>query len=250
MINAVIVDDDKENIKLISRLIEINCSSLNILGTASTRKNAVDLINKVNPNLIFMDINLDGDNTGFDVLEAINQINVKVIFVTSFDKYAIKAFDYNTIAYIVKPINKVDLIMAVNKASQEIERQLFTNNGQINSLRNSLNGKSPEIIAIPTIKDIELIKIKDIVYMSSDSRYTNFVLKGEKRIMSSKNLGKYEKLIKGNFYRIHSKYYVNLDYLKKIHKSAGSSYCEMETGDLLTISQRKYSDFMRFLNLK
>ncbi|MFD1615296.1 LytR/AlgR family response regulator transcription factor [Gelatiniphilus marinus] len=248
MIEALIVDDEKENIELVTRLLKKNCPSINILGSANTKKDAVELINNLSPNLIFMDVNLDGNHTGFDVLEEIDQLDAKVIFITSFDKYAIKAFDYNTIAYIVKPIKKSDLIVAVNKATQEIERQTFTDGNQINALRHTLD--SPQIIAIPTIKDIELIKIKDIVYLSSDSRYTNFFLTGEKRIMSSKNLGKYEKSIQGNFYRIHSKYFVNLDYLKKIHKSAGSSYCEMETGDLLPISQRKYSDFMKFLQLK
>lgn len=248
MIEALIVDDEKENIELVTRLLKLHCSSINILGTASTKKEAVSLINKTKPNLIFMDVNLDGNHTGFDVLEEIDQLDAKVIFVTSFDKYAIKAFDYNAIAYIVKPIKKSDVIAAVNKVTQEIERQSYTETGKINALRNTLD--SPNIIAIPTIKDIELIKIKDIVYLSSDSRYTNFFLKEEKKLMSSKNLGKYEKLIQGNFYRIHSKYFVNLDYLKKIHKSAGSSYCEMETGDLLPISQRKYSDFMKFLQIK
>ena len=248
MIEAVIVDDEEENIKFVTRLLKMHCSSISVLGSAKTKKEAVDVINKTNPNLIFMDVDLDGGHTGFDVLEDIDQLDAKVIFITSFDKYAIKAFDYNTTAYIVKPIQKTDFIVAVNKATQEIERQSLTNGSQLNALRNSF--ETPQMIAIPTIKDIELIKIKDIVYLSSDSRYTNFFLKGDKHIMSSKNLGKYEKLIHGNFFRIHSKYYVNLDYLKKIHKSAGSSYCEMETGDLLAISQRKYSDFMKFLHLK
>ncbi len=250
MTRAVIIDDDEVNIKLITRLIEANCLSVNILGSSNTKDEAVELINQVNPNLIFMDINLDDNNTGFDVLEEVTQLDAKVIFVTSFDEFAIKAFNYNTIGYIVKPIEKSDFILAVNKAVKEIENQLYTKDGQLESLRNTLYSDLPQIVAVPTIKDIELIKIKNIIYLSSDSRYTHFFLKGGKRLMSSKNLGKYEKLIQGNFYRIHARYYVNLDYLYKIHKDAGCSYCEMETGDLLTISQRKYSDFMKFLNLK
>lgn len=250
MIKAVIIDDEEDNIKLITRLIKINCAHINILGSANTKKDAVSLINQTNPDLIFMDINLDGDNTGFDVLEEITQLNTKVIFVTSYNEFAIKAFNYNTIAYIVKPIKKVDLILAINKVTQDINNQLYTQYSQLKSLRNTSTPDFNQIIAVSTIRNIELVKVKNIIYLSSDSRYTHFFLKGGKHIISSKNLGKYEKLIQGNFYRIHAKYYVNIDYLRKIHKDGSSSYCEMETGDSLTISQRKYSDFMKFLHLK
>jgi two-component system LytT family response regulator len=249
MTRAVIIDDDEENVKLITRLIETNYLPINILGSSNTKDEAVALINQVNPNLIFMDINLDDNNTGFDVLEEVTQLDAKIIFVTSFNEFAIKAFNYNTIGYIVKPIEKSNFILAVNKAVKEIENHLYTKNSQLESLRNTLNYDTIQI-AVSSIKDIELVKLKNIIYLSSDSRYTHFFLKGGKRIMSSNNLGKYENLIQGNFFRIHAKYYVNLDFLHKIHKDAGSSYCEMKNGDLLTISQRKYSDFMKFLNLK
>ncbi len=250
MIRAVIIDDEQVNIKLIARLLKNNCMSVNILGVSNTKEEAVNLINQVSPNLIFMDVNLDASHTGFDVLEEINSLDAKVIFVTSHNEFAIKAFDYNTIAYLVKPIVKMDLIVAVNKAIQEIEDKSYTKNTQLQSLRESLNSDVRQIIAVPTVRDIELIKVKNIIYLSSDSRYTHFFIKGGKHIISSKNLGKYENLISGNFFRIHAKYFVNVDYLHKIHKEVGSSYCEMETGDLLTISQRKYSDFMKYLRLK
>lgn len=250
MTNAVIIDDDEDNIKLLKLLIKGSNLPVNILGSSSTKQEAVELINQSHPNLIFMDINLDKDNTGFDVLDEADQFDAKVIFITSHDNYAIKAFDYNAVAYITKPIEKMDLILAVNKAVTEIKKEEFTQSNQIKSLRDALNQESFQIIAVPTVKDIELIKVKDIIYLSSDGGYTNFFLKGGKHIVSSKNLAKYEKLIQGSFYRIHAKYFVNLNFINKIHKDSGAAYCEMETGDLLSVSQRKYPDFMKFLNLK
>ncbi|MBJ7882015.1 LytR/AlgR family response regulator transcription factor [Gelidibacter salicanalis] len=250
MIGAVIIDDEVENIKLIERLMKKECSTVNILGVSNTKSGAVELINKVRPNLIFMDVNLDAFYTGFDVLEQIEPLDAKVIFVTSYDEFAIKAFGYNTIAYIVKPINKTDLVMAVNKTITELEHKIYTKEAQLVSLRESINYDMRQIIAVTTINDIELIKVDNIIYLSSDSRYTHFYLKDGKHIISSRNLGKYESLISGNFFRIHAKYYVNVNYLHKIHKEMGSWYCEMETGELLTISQRKYADFLKFLRLK
>ena len=98
MIGAVIIDDEDVNIKLIERLIKKEFATINILGASSTKAGAVELINKVHPDLIFMDVSLDASNTGFDVLEEIEPLDAKVIFVTSHDEFAIKAFDYNTIA--------------------------------------------------------------------------------------------------------------------------------------------------------
>ncbi len=250
MIGAVIIDDEDVNIKLIERLIKKEFATINILGASSTKAGAVELINKVHPDLIFMDVSLDASNTGFDVLEEIEPLDAKVIFVTSHDEFAIKAFDYNTIAYIVKPVIKKDLVVAVNKAIQELEDKMYTKDAQLRSLREGIYYDNRQIIAVTTIKDIELIKVQNIVYLSSDSRYTHFYLKDGKHLISSKNLGKYESLISGNFFRIHAKYYVNVDFLHKIHKEMGCWYCEMETGDLLAISQRKYADFLKFLRLK
>lgn len=152
MTNAVIIDDDEDNIKLLKLLIKGSNLPVNILGSSSTKQEAVELINQSHPNLIFMDINLDKDNTGFDVLDEADQFDAKVIFITSHDNYAIKAFDYNAVAYITKPIEKMDLILAVNKAVTEIIKEEFTQSNQIKSLRDALNQESFQIIAGPYCK--------------------------------------------------------------------------------------------------
>lgn len=249
-INAVIIDDEISNIVLLESLLKKYCPLINIVGEANTKQEAIQLINTIKPRLIFMDIILD-EGTGFDVLEEANYKKSKVIFVSSHNEYAIKAFKYSAIDYVLKPIEIEDLILAVNKAYEDVENNVYTFNEQIGMINKSIDTKEPlNFIAVPSIDKIEFVKIENIIYLQSDGRYTIFFLKEGKKIVASRNLGEYENIVDKNlFFRIHNSYIVNLKHVVSINKRDGA-YCEMINRISLPIAKRRQDSLNRFLKIK
>lgn len=249
-INAVIIDDEISNIVLLESLLKKYCPLISIAGEANSKQDAIQLINNIKPKLIFMDIMLD-EGTGFDVLEEVNHKESKVIFVSSHNEYAIKAFKYSAIDYVLKPIEVEDLILAVNKAYEDVDNNAYTINEQIEMINKSIDTKEPlNFIAIPSIDKIEFVKIENIIYLQSDGRYTIFFLKEGKKIVASRNLGEYENIIDKNlFFRIHNSYMVNLKHVVSINKRDGV-YCEMINRISLPIAKRRQDSLNRFLKIK
>ncbi len=250
-IRAVVIDDDVVNAELLVCFLEKYCPLIDVVGQAFTKQDAIILINEKQPQLLFLDIVLD-IGTGFDVLKEVSNDKIKVIFVTSFDEFAIKAFKYNAVDYLLKPLQIEELIIAVNKAYKDIEKDIFTNEEQINLLIESANNHSKpfDFIAIPSMDKIDFIKIRDILYFQADGRYTTIHLINGKKIVACKNIGEYENLLEENvFFRIHHSYMVNLAQALNINKAAGN-YCEMVNGKSLPVSKRRQDKLLKFLKLK
>lgn len=248
---AVIVDDEPTNIELLSHFIAKYCPRIDIIGHADTKEDAISIIPQLEPNIVFMDIVLD-EGTGFDVLEAIDTTNLQVIFVTAFDEFAIKAFRYNAVDFVLKPVEIEALIVAVNNAAERLEKNQFIGDDRINALVEamSLEKLNQDFIAIPTIEKIEFIKTNNIIYCKSDGKYTEFYLKDGKKMVSSKNLGEYESLLDDTvFFRIHNSYIVNLNFVKNINKAAGN-YVELGDNISLPIAKRRQDSLHKFLKIK
>ncbi|WP_299114024.1 LytTR family DNA-binding domain-containing protein [uncultured Winogradskyella sp.] len=249
-IRAIIVDDEVNNNDLLIHFLKQYCPYVNIVGSAVTKTNAIQIINEQKPDLLFLDIILD-QGTGFDVLENVDYSKTKVIFVTSFNEFAVKAFRYNAIDYIMKPIKIEELISAVAKAYKDIENNFYTQRKQIDLLSNTIEDyDNLNIIAVPSMDKIDFVNLDDIIYFKSEGRYTNFYIKGKKTLMATKNIGNYEKTLEqSHFFRIHNSYIINLMHVVNINKAAGN-YCEMSNGDLLPIAKRRQEQLHRFLGLK
>ncbi len=248
---AVLVDDEPNNIELLTHFLKKYCPRVDVIGQADTKEDAIAIIPQLQPQLLFLDIVLD-EGTGFDVLEAINAENIQVIFVTAFDEFAIKAFKYNAVDFVLKPIEIEDLIVAVSSASERLEKSQFIDQKRLSSLVEAISSEKlhQDFIAIPTIEKIEFIKTNTIVYCKSDGKYTEFNLTNGKMIVSSKNLGEYEQLLDDNvFFRIHNSYIVNLNFVQNINKAAGN-YVELGNNVSLPIAKRRQESLHRFLNLK
>lgn len=270
-LEAIIIDDEINNVKLLQHFIENYCPTVKVLGFATTSIDAINLINSLKPGLIFLDIILD-EGTGFDVLEKVKDFNANIIFVTAFNDYAIKAFKYNAVDYILKPIEIEELILAVHKVQNNILKKDFFSKDQlkvltevleldvgtvkqeINSIidvneRNDLE-EYPTIIAIPSIKKIDLISIDIIEFIEADGKYSIFHLTNKNIMVASRNIGEYLKILNPNiFFRIHHKYIVNMNAIKNVHKTDGY-YCELYSGDSIPIAKRKLDLFNKFLRLK
>jgi len=249
-INSIVVDDEISNTTLLVQYLKKYCPLIDVVGVANTKADAIALINELKPKLIFLDIILDEGN-GFEVLDEISHNKYKVIFITSHIEYAIKAFKFSAIDYILKPLKVKDLVVGVNSAIKDIEKYFYTSNEQIETLNNSINDKTKlNFIAVPSVDKIEFVKLEDLVYLQSDGRYTIFFLKDGSKMVASRNLGEYESIIdKTKFFRIHNSYIVNLRYVVSINKRDGS-YCEMITRVSLPIAKRRQDSLNRFLKIK
>lgn len=250
-VNAVIIDDEINNVELLVHFVNQYCPQINIVGKAITKTEGIAIINQLKPQLLFLDIMLD-EGTGFDLLEEVTHSKTKIIFVTAYDEFAIKAFKYNAVDYILKPIEIDELVTAVNKACSAIENNEFTELNQVQNLQKTVsNSQLPiSIIAIPSTEKIDFIKVEDIIYIKSQGRYSIFNLVNNKQIVATKNLGEYETMLDSStFFRIHNSYLINLTKVISINK-AGGNYCVMENSEQLPIAKRRQEQLHRFLKIK
>ncbi len=243
-IQTIIVDDEKQS--RIALCEELNAfeHDIEIIGEADNVKSAVKLIDEKKPDLLFLDINL-GDGSGFNVLEQITWKDLKVVFVTAYDQYAIKAFKFNAIDYILKPINSIELKQAIEKATAQKNTLLSSSNFKelIHNFRNTIQKK----IAIPTSEGISFIPVDEIIRCQSDSNYTFiYLLKGE-RILTAKTLREFEELLsEWGFERIHNSHIVNINEMSKyVNKDGG--YVVMRDGSNVPVAQRKKTHLLSIL---
>ncbi len=238
-ITAVVVDDDSKSVDLLCHHLKTYCPELTLSGIANSLDEAILLIDKTKPELMFLDIMLNSD-TGFDLLDIVNQNDAEIIFISSFDEYALKAFKYSPVDYLLKPIDIKELLMAIARARESIQQKREKNEQQ--NLR--------DYIAVPGRKIIQIVRIAEILYCKSDGNYTTLYLKDREKIVTIKNIGGFEKILPNDiFMRIHKQYLVNFNYVKSIHKSDGF-YCHLFDKTMLPVSRRKQEELQQRLEGK
>jgi len=236
---TVLIDDEKSSLIILEKLIEKNLPELEIIGTAQSVEQAVKLINKLKPDLVFLDISMpDGD--GFEVIERVNYKEFGLIFVTAYDQYAIKAFEYAAIHYILKPVDKQLLIEAVERYKQSSKQDLIE---KITALSSNLRNKPSKLI-LPTSSGLHIIDLDEIIRCESSNNYTTFFLTTGKKIVVSKSIQTYEKLLKdSHFCRIHNKHIVNLKFIKKYVRGRGG-YVVLTNGEQIEVSEGRKKGFL------
>ena len=247
ILSAVSIDDEKENIDLLKYFVDKYSPYIKILGEATTIDSGVELIDRIKPDIIFLDIQLN-EGLSFDILDKVRYKESKVVFVTGYDGYAIKAFQYNAIDYLLKPLDIEEIVRVANKIRKGFEQKESNLLDQVKDLKRYVREiYSQEYITIPSIKKIDVVRTSDIYYVKSEAKFSVFVTdRGE--IISSKNLGVYESLLpKLKFFRVHNSYIVNIDQIKYIHKEA-DHYCLMRNGKKIPISKRKYQNFIKLID--
>lgn len=248
-LNAIIIDDEKNNADLLVHFLEKYCPIINIVACCLTRKSALESIEKNDPDLLFLDIILD-EGTAFDLLKEVDYNNLQIIFTTAYDDYALKVFRYNAVDYLLKPLQIDELINAVQRVKERLENQEFLTGKQIQQLSKNIIGKNPlNFVAISNIDKVNFVKNEDIYYCKSSGRYTEFFLKDKRKLLASKPLGEYETILdRTHFFRIHKSYLVNLTYITNINKKSGN-YCELSDGSQLPISRRRLDSLIQFLKI-
>jgi len=213
MIRAVIVDDEKLARDVISNYLQDYCPDVEVVAIASSLKTAWSAIQKTSPDLVFLDIEMP-DGNGFDLLNMFEKIDFKVIFVTAYSEYAIKAFRFSALDYLLKPVKIDELIDAVARVRSTKTPGITSE--IISSLLNNIRGNSPKqsTLIIPNIKGFEVLRVTDIIMCQADGYCTNFHLSGNRKVVSSKNLKHFDGLLEDqNFLRVHHSYLVNLEHV-------------------------------------
>ncbi|MBK6937387.1 MAG: response regulator transcription factor [Chitinophagaceae bacterium] len=242
MINCVIIDDEPQNVRLLRNMLEMHCANVNVRATETDARAGIEIIREIQPQLVFIDVEMPHLN-GFDVLKQLEPLSFEVIFVTAFSQYAVEAFEHNATGYITKPVNAEKLQAAVITAIKRIEEKAINRN--LFSLL-ALNAKQevPDKIPLSTSGGLLFVKLNDIMYCESSGNYTSFFLNDEKKIVVSRQLGEYEKLLPDStFIRIHDKYIINLYYIKEYIKGSGGDVM-LENGKELPVATRRKEDFL------
>ena len=242
MITALLIDDDENLRNGMKGLLARYAPEIHILGEADSVKTGIDAIDKFKPQVVFLDIQL-GDGTGFDILEQLALKNGKssshIVFITAHEQYAIKAFRFSALDFLLKPVDPEEL----QKVLEKIKNVLKQNDGyaHIDLLLENIRKKVDNFkrIALSTSDGIHLFEISDIIRCESEDNYTKFYIKNNKPIMISKTLKEYEDMLtEHGFERIHQSHLINLSYLKSYIKKDGG-YVIMADNSNLPISQRK-----------
>lgn len=243
MINTVIIDDEANSRFSLYKLIETHFEhELKIIGEADGIEKGFQLIMNSHPDLVFLDVEMP-DGTGFDLLERIPYQKYKIIFTTGHGQYALKAFRYSAIDYLLKPIDINELKHSIAKISSTS----FLNemNKKIEILLG--NRTNFEKVALPCRDGVELIHIKNIIRCESESNYTRFFTNDGKSLLVTKSLKDYEEILElHGFFRSHKSHLINLNFIKKYIDGEGGMV-NMEDGSLIPVSRRRKKDLLDIL---
>jgi len=236
-ISCIIIDDEGPCIETLKWDLNQYCSEVTVIATCRNGQEALSVIAHQAPDLIFLDVEMPEMN-GFEMLERIDTPNFHVIFTTAYDHYALKAFKVSAIDYLLKPIDKDELIKAVHKVKKQLYRQKSTesiseniNNQVKNLLQNIDSSNRGKTVALPTLEGYDIIDIDNIVNCQSESNYTYIYLSDNRQIVISKTLKEVEAMLPSEvFLRVHHSHIVNTKYILKYIKGQG--------GELILRNQR------------
>jgi len=248
-INAVIVEDEPHASEHLQSLIHAFCENIHIIGTADNVKKGYATITDLNPDVVFLDIEMP-DGTGFDLLKKFDKVNFFTIFTTAYSRYAIQAFKYSAISFLLKPIDPEELIDAVIKAGQELKRTDFED--QMMALFFNLQGIEKQAersrkVVLSTNSSLHVINSDEIVMCQSDKNHTQFFMLDGRIIIISKTIKEFDDLFnEEGFFRPHKQYLININHIKKFEKSIN---CEVTlTGGLIApVSVRKKEQLINLL---
>lgn len=239
MINAVLVDDEQNNIDNLKFLLTKHCFEVNVIGWALNAAEGEKIIRQKSPDLVFLDIQMPVKN-GFDMLKSLDLYDFAIIFVTAYDQYGIQAVKFSAIDYLLKPVNVDELKLAVKKAIERtsLKKQNLQLENLICFLRQEQQ-KSEHRIALQGTKETRFVETGMIVHCESSNNYTTFFLTGGEKIMTSRPIFEYEELLRDyGFFRSHQSHLVNKKHIRSWMKEDGG-YLLLNDGSQIPVSRNK-----------
>jgi two-component system, LytTR family, response regulator len=245
----LITDNETEIRNGIKQLVAAYCPEITVVEEATGVKEGLQKINSFQPDILLLDVEMD-DGTGFDLLQQVQYPGFQLIFATAHDKYAIDAFRFSAIDFLLKPVDPEALQASIQKAIQSIKAKGMQQ--QIQVLLQQLSGKpgDEKRIVLKDLDNVYFLKVADIVYCMAEGTYTKFFVDNISPITVSKNLKEYENILEPiGFLRTHHSYLVNPEKIVRYDKKDGGALV-LQNGDEVPISKRKKDIIMQILEAR
>lgn len=238
-LTACIIDDEQHGRDYVALLLENEFPEVEVVFQGASVEEAYSYLIKTTPDILFLDIQL-GDSNVFELLSMFKEIESEIIFITAYENFAIQAIKNGATDYLLKPIKKLDFIVAVNKALENIKKNTVL----------PVNNTQYDKISLPTLQGFKLVNISEIIRCEADSNYTTFYFTDKTKITVCKTLLEFEAfLAEHNFFRIHHKYLINLAQLKEYIKGKGGQVI-MNDNSVLDVSVRRKNEFLQKLQVR
>lgn len=239
-IKAIIIDDELDGRLILASLLTDHCENVKLLGSFENAETGIAAIKTLKPDLVFLDIEMS-DMNAFAMLEQVGMIDFAIIFVSAYDHYALKAIKHNALEYILKPVDKEELVASVEKCSNKM-LPLLTDNQVLQPDHSKL--------VLPVRDGFLFIDAAKIIRCEADGNYTHIYLENNIKHIASKTLKDFEKLLThSTFIRIHKSHLINANYIKKYIKGEGGTVVMSDNSEL-EVSRRNKEYFLKFFNLK
>jgi two-component system LytT family response regulator len=221
MKKALIIDDENRTRDLIAKMINSFGLNIEAFPIGENVQSGIKAIEEMSPDIVFLDIQMP-DGTGFDVLKAVKNKNFEVVFITAHEEFAIKAIKFSALDYLLKPIDPMELRLAVEKAIKAVDEK--HEDIQFDALQHNMQPNQKRRLVLKTQESVHVVELHEIIRCEADRNYTSFFLVGGKKILVSKTLKEYETLLsQHNFLRIQQSHLINLDYVDRYDKGNGGS---------------------------
>ncbi|NCA86507.1 MAG: response regulator transcription factor [Clostridia bacterium] len=234
MLRIAIIDDEQKARDTIRNILHLSQAGIEIAGEAANVEEGYQLIVHEKPNLVLLDIDMP-DGTGFDLLKRFSSVNFKVIFITAYEAFAVKAFKFSALDYILKPFQTEELLSTIHKAVETIENEI----SELKFKTFLSNLDKLKKIVLRTAESIHIVNLNDIIRLEADVNYTRFFLVDNKKLLVSKSLKEYDEMLcETGFFRAHQSHLVNLDHIQRFDKTEGG-HLVMDDDSQVPVSSRK-----------
>lgn len=241
---AILVDDEPSGILTLRKMLELNCPEVQIEATCSNATTAIQKIEEIHPDLIFLDIRMPG-KSGLDIMTELADTDAEVIFVTAHNEYLLQALQFSAVDYLMKPVDEDRLIESVQRVEKKMKQKI--NAIQTETLLYNINKAGTPLemrLCLPTQKGFTIVKLEEILYCEAQRSYTLFRLVDNKSILISKPLVDYDKLLEDTvFLRVHKSFLVNLMHIKEYTRGEGGTVT-MSNGMEIEVSRRRKEQFL------
>lgn len=242
-----IIEDEQHTSRRLQNIVNNHFPDFDIIGTAESVVEGINIIRHGHPQIVLMDIHLK-DGTGFDLIERLFPIDFKIIFITAFEHFAIKAFKFSAIDYVLKPFDDTDITEAIQRAVQQLNKE--SGDLKIEALLSNYKSEQKELkkIVLKTNDSIYVVRVNEIIRLESDGAYTRFFFTDGRNVLVSKNLKEFDDLMREyGFFRIHQTHLINMEYVVRYLKGDGG-FVIMKDGSKPPVSTRKKEALMDYLN--
>lgn len=241
-IKAVLVEDEQAALVALENYIRKFCPQVEVIGTAQNSKEAVSVLHELQPQLVFLDVEMPFGNA-FDVLDACQDLQFETIFVTAFSEYSLKALNQSAAYYLLKPVSIEELIIAVNKVQQELQRQQLINRNQIIVANAKESKPGKQQVILPTLDGFDVVKMEEIVRLKGNGNFTDVYLTDGRKKMVCRFLKHFTEILPFPFLRIHKSHVINIHFVKSYHKGTGG-YVTLHDGTEVEVSAAYKEQFL------